>query len=225
MVLLAEDLPTPSLSKDPPLKNSNQPDLTSLTLDADYEQHVALVETVLLELSQLPFLRSLIHKYYKISTSNNVPTPLVLPAVESLFGLVANDWKSVSLRPLAEAVLRSTARPILITESLTSQDFLAMHTGENLRLEYLGIIYSIAGRASEVVLPKQGQGDNRLVHKLFRYSDICQQLAVKIAPAINDAIVWLSLENTISCTVACGDDSQFIHPLIQHDIPLTWFGR
>lgn len=199
----------PSISTDPK-DLSTQHGVTTHSLAAGHERQVALVESVLLELSQLPFLRSLIHQYYAVSKSNNIPAPLVLPAVESLFGLVnkSGEIAKHSLRPLAEAVIRSTARPIVVTEALSAQEFLAMHTGENLRLEYLGIIYSIAGRASEVMLPKQGQADDRLVYKLFRHSDTCLQLASEIAPAITDAIVWLSLENSVLCTVACGDDSE-----------------
>jgi hypothetical protein len=110
------------------------------------------------------------------------------------------------LHDIAEAVLRSTSMPVSIDKSVTPQSFIAMHSGTNLRLEYLGLLYAVAGRAFIYEC-----GESRLQHpfvrSMFRCCGLCLDLSRELSP-INDVRVWLATERLLFITFVYGDTSE-----------------
>lgn len=106
---------------------------------------------------------------------------------------------------LADNILRSTSTNIEITSELDVAGFLAMHTGQHLRLEMLGLIYALAGRACILGLARDFEKRDDFVQAMLHSSTACLQLARDIAPDVNDVMVWLAYEHLRLTTNIQGD--------------------
>lgn len=83
-----------------------------------------------------------------------------------------------------------------------------MYNGESLRLETVGLIYSIAARSCTLGLGRDDEKREDFVQAMFRCSTTCLRLVRDIAPQINDATVWLAYENLLLTMSIHGDASK-----------------
>lgn len=184
------------------------------TLETSHEERVVLVAEVLSQLRHQPLLSKLLSEYFPASQAIFLPGPLALPAVSSFETTIASyqlfdgtEGEQTRLIRLAEKVLRSTEIVPEITESMTPEEFVAMHIGENLRLEYIGLVYSIAARACLLGMTRDDQQHDKTVKDLFRSSTVCLRLARELTP-VNDAMTWLAQDNVTLTTSLQGDSSE-----------------
>lgn len=172
---------------------------------AIHDEHLASVLQLLAPLRHLKLIHKCMTEYYAIGqTAAIVPGPFILPVVSALqksFSTSSShasdvlcDNGSIMFR-LADSTLRSTKTKMDVTSSLGPSDFCARYTGENLRLESLGLVYSIAGRSCLHGTSRDEARHDDFVQEMFRCSSTCLQLARELAPQVNDATLWLGYEN------------------------------
>lgn len=196
---------------------------TSTTgLDATPEQF-AIVADLLAQVVQLDLISRLVHEYYACSQATVVPGPLLLPILSTLRDCLPDSQALPSqgggdsagvLSHLAERVVRSTSANIDISSSLSVSGFLAAYTGENLRLEAIGLIFAISARSCLLGLARDDVKHDEFVQTMFRSSTYCLHLARDFAPRMNDAIAWLSCEHLLLSMSIQGNASKIKDKLV-----------
>lgn len=179
-------------------------------------EHVASIAKVLSHLRHFEFIHNLLITYYSASRASVIPGSLILCALPSLLDSITpfelfkdaadND---LQLLRFSETVLCSTSARINITTSLSPSDFMSLYTRENLRLEYLGITFSVAARSCLIGLAKDGEHQhNDFIRDMYHCSTTCLQLARDLTP-INDMLVWFSQDHLMLTACIEGDSSKF----------------
>jgi hypothetical protein len=170
-------------------------------INAVHDERIISIAEALGHLRDFEFIRNLLTTYYSVSQASVIPSPMVLDALPSLFDCIAsfNLFNSTAddrdqLSRLAENVLNSTSARINIKDSLSPSDFMGLYTGKNLRLEYIGIVLSVAARSCLIGLAKDGEQRDPLIRDIYRCSTTCLHLARELTP-MNDILVWFSQDH------------------------------
>lgn len=166
---------------------------------------------VLEPLVSLEEIQSLIDHYSLNAAVALVPAPVMRYATHTLTETAheVSSRKSAydveALRGRATTILRRTSSSLQLSAAMEYQTFVDMFTGDNLRLEMLGLIYTVAARARIYQLSHNGPTDDHTMTLLFRAGQACLNLARELAPTVNDVMIWLSFEMTRLYTNAQGD--------------------
>ncbi|KAJ5198565.1 uncharacterized protein N7498_007682 [Penicillium cinerascens] len=207
--------PWPSIATDAHHPGFRLPVLDA-SLGAIHAEHVAVVVEMLIRLKHLDMIERLLNEFYNHSPAALVPGPLLLPAFSALRthvidissrsapGRVGSDDTTLQI---AESVVQSTSTNIDIELTSTPSRLCASYTGQNLRLEVVGLIFALAGRSC-LLGPSRDDRRDEFVHTMFRCSTCCMQIAREIAQQINDLMVWLSYENLLLTMSIQGDASE-----------------
>ncbi|KAK4565902.1 hypothetical protein LTR86_003751 [Recurvomyces mirabilis] len=182
-------------------------------VEVDEERHcLSQIVEILQGLRHFNTIRNMLHRYCLESKASCVPAALIVNGVETLSSLTG-DWRPGSGQrsqeetlQFARCVMESTKRPLRITSATTPEGYLRMNTGANLRLEYLGTLYAIGGRAYIYEESSDGVRPD-FVQAMYRYSAACRALYQKLA-APNDAGCWHALEQALYCSHVKGDKSE-----------------
>ena len=184
-------------------------------------EHIAIVSKVLSQMRHMDEISRLCQSYYASNQACIVPSCLILPALAPISALVEQHglFRSSSDEPAlsrwAEAVVRSTSTAVSITATLTPAEFVRMHTGANLRLEYLGIILCLAARSTIFELAQENDSYDAFIRDLYWCSTACLRLARELTP-LNDAMTWLSVNDFTLTTSIEGDSSKWHPPNLEH---------
>ncbi|KAJ6138291.1 hypothetical protein N7471_004777 [Penicillium samsonianum] len=126
-----------------------------------HDEHLTTIEDIVSQLKLLPVIK-------KESTIALVPKPLVLQLITSIrIGLADSGYimeetpHQISVNhgsQLADDILRSSSSEVVTTPDLDLGAFCALFTGANLRIETLGLLYTMAARSS---LYTEGHGHDR----------------------------------------------------------------
>ena len=179
----------------------------------DTRDHVVIVAKVLSHMRHMGEISRLCHSYYASNQACIVPSGLILPALAPIsaiienYGVFRNSSDESALSKWAEAVLESTSTAVSTTATLTPAEFINMHTGEHLRLEYLGIILCLAARSAIFELTQENGSHDNFIRDLYWSSTACLRLAREFTP-LNDAMTWLSLNDFTLTTCTEGDSSK-----------------
>lgn len=166
---------------------------------------------VLEPLRDLEEIQRLIIHYTSTAQVGLVPSPIMLYATSLLFESSHElsrrqaSGDAGAVREFATAILRNTSFPVSVHSDLEYKPFVEMFTGSNLRLEMLGIVYTVAARARVATMRRKGDNITQLLYQLFKAGQACLNLAREIAPTVNDVMIWLSFEITRLYTNAQGD--------------------
>lgn len=82
-----------------------------------------------------------------------------------------------------------------VTPTISLKQFRSCYTGANLRVETIGLIFTLAARAARVYHFHTDMDVHDFVQDMFPGSARCVHLARELATDMNDVIVWLSYEN------------------------------
>lgn len=173
-------------------------------------------------------IENLVRQHYKASQVLTVAAPLVLGSLPHIKAMV--DQKDADIEVIARTVNENTLRPFVIDASITATNFYDLFTGQNLRWEYIGFLFTCAGRWAMT-----GQADSpkftnaygviidrkTFVHEMMMASRTCVALCRQNGAVVNDVLVWLLYENLIFSSMYYGDSSAFIipyHPATAFDV-------
>ncbi|RAH75450.1 uncharacterized protein BO66DRAFT_433523 [Aspergillus aculeatinus CBS 121060] len=184
-----------------------------------HDEHLAAIQRIVAQLKLLPVIEKQLHEYYSFSLVALVPRPLLLQLIASIrAGLAALGYNQDSLdaeldvhcaSKLAEDILRASSLEVVINRDLDLPAFCALFCGPNLRIETLGLLYTMAARATMFAV---GDGhdedrDNAFVRDMGWYGNLSLRLARELAPQTTDLITWLAHENLQLTTIFEGDAS------------------
>ncbi|KAL4805915.1 hypothetical protein BDV18DRAFT_165666 [Aspergillus unguis] len=154
-----------------------------------YEAHLATVKEI----------------YYSAKHNSLVLKPVVLHLLRALctdlvlsgyiLGEMGDRVELGNISRLLESALLSSSTEVIITASLDLYGFLALFCGPNLQVETLGLLYTMAARASALFIDRDEDKDAAFVPDMVWYSTVTLQLTQDLAPQSNDVIIWLANEN------------------------------
>lgn len=175
---------------------------------------VKRVAEALRSLGSFYAIRHLIQEYYKVTQTAVIASPLVLNALteieitfrERLSETATNE----QLTALSTSIIQNTGKTFNISPNVTGAMFHKGFTGPSLRLEIIGIICALAGRASYFGLSgsraSNVESQTQFSRKMLAACDvtlhICKNLTV-----LNDLILWLVHENLLLSSLVLGDSS------------------
>lgn len=123
---------------------------------------------------------------------------------------------SRALLHASEMLFTNGAKPLRMGSHMTYQQYHTLFTGENIRWETLGMLFTAVGLSCSVMLaadttvafPRTGTVDKRaLAHRMLEASDasiaFCEQ-----AGHLNDPGMWLIYENFLLMSLVIGDSSK-----------------
>lgn len=180
------------------------------------------MQNIIGHLRYYPLIEKVVKEYCSHGQAHLIPSPLILPILASLSplpsscGLVDDSNRNeAEIVSLAACILRSTSAAIDITSSLSVPDFCSAFIGQNLRLEMIGVIYSIAARACSAGLSRDDDSHDNFIQTMFKASLDCRRIAKDIAP-LNDALLWLTYETVILSSCVLGHSSKWDHHFCSH---------
>jgi hypothetical protein len=183
------------------------------------QQRLERVKRILYQLRHFELIERLILDYYAATQCPVVPKVVMIPVIDALRTSTAlRPFRSVTpvtlddLASVARAILASTAQAIPITSSTTSTEFSCYLSGAQLRLETLGIIYSVAARSCRFAEIKEGKDYEDFIQLMYENGLECRRIARRTAP-MNDALLFLTYELVCLTTYIHGDNSMSLRPL------------
>jgi hypothetical protein len=171
------------------------------TLDED----LVSITYILEQLHHCGTIRKLLVEFYRMGQIAAVAEHLVLPVISDLEQIhedmlhqrattdIADSRVAVSA--IAHRILRATISRTTITPTTSLPEFLSFFSGVNLRVETIGLIFSLAARASRLGLVPESETSHDFLQTMFQCSARCLRLARELAVEMSDVIVWLSYEN------------------------------
>ncbi|PLB40808.1 uncharacterized protein BDW47DRAFT_134602 [Aspergillus candidus] len=189
-----------------------------------YEAHLATMKEILSQLRYLPVIEKRLHQYYSSKHNALVPKPVVLHLLETLRAdlvssshILGEEGERVELgnvSEISETVLLASSTEVVITPSLDLHGFVALFCGPNLRVETIGLLYTMAARASACFVDRDEDKDDAFFQDMVWYSTLTLRLARDLAPQSTDVIVWLANENAHLRSFLEGDASLGVWRLV-----------
>ncbi|CAG8907301.1 unnamed protein product [Penicillium egyptiacum] len=159
-------------------------------------------------------IKNLVQKYYSVSQTAVIPSSLILNALDelqvtvnaSLFGSASDD----QLVTFSTFVIRNTSKALKIPRNSDGTVFHKSFTGPFLRLEIIGVVCALAGRASYFGLADSmvcnTESRTQFSHKMLVACDLTIQICKSIT-GLNDLSLWLVHEDLLLLKLLRGDSS------------------
>ncbi|KAJ5345364.1 hypothetical protein N7452_003368 [Penicillium brevicompactum] len=170
-------------------------------------------------LENLPLIERLLNRYFASIHNPLLAKPVALQTVASLreflaaSGYIQEETEQQivirDIQQLAAHVFHTSLSEIRLAPSMSLRDFCAEFSGENLRVETLGFLYTVAARASIYDTQAMPESKN-FMQEMSWYSNASLHLAREIAPQTSDMIIWLALDNLQLITMLEGDASMSV---------------
>ncbi|KAJ5887785.1 hypothetical protein N7495_007826 [Penicillium taxi] len=175
---------------------------------------VQKISEILLTLGDFAIIESLIRDYYVLNQSAVIPAPFVLNSLDPLRTMCKQCISIKSLDDLTASItvpiIQNTAEIFSVPPSTAGKDFHTLFTGSSIRLEIIGVICSLAGRAGYHGLSRSQLDDptvrSQFAQKMLAASDAALYIC-KILTPLNDLTIWLVYENLLLSDIVNGDSS------------------
>jgi hypothetical protein len=160
-------------------------------------------------------IKNLVQKYYSVSQTAVIPSSLILDALDELevtvnailFGPASDE----QMLTFSTFVMHNTSKTLKIPQNSDGTVFHKCFTGPSLRLEIIGVICALAGRASYFGLADSAVRDTesrtRFSHEMLVACDLTIQIC-KSLTGLNDLSLWLVHEDLLLSKLLRGDSSQ-----------------
>ncbi|KAJ5933483.1 hypothetical protein N7454_005812 [Penicillium verhagenii] len=161
-----------------------------------------------------PF-QTLLETYWKICEPSVIPAPLIMNALPSVRATLENHINGRS-HLLVKLLAENTSLPFRVPTSITASNFHTLYTGDNIRWEFLGTIFAMAGLTAQLtssqqpsILPNDPSTENsNLIAYALEASNSCISICQNYNSA-NDLMLWLlSMNLFLLCN--CRGDSGII---------------
>jgi hypothetical protein len=207
------------LTEDVDLRSDGQ----GVTLNVESSQRVLppywvhKISEVLLTLGDFTSVEALIREYYALSQSAVIAAPFVLNSLGPMQVMCKESISKQNLDDLASSlivrIIQNTSEIFDIPASTRGRDFHTLFTGHSIRLEIVGVICALAGRARYLGLAsdKFTEGPtlrSQYARKMLAASDVALYIC-KILTPLNDLTIWLVHENLLLTDLVNGDSSTF----------------
>lgn len=177
---------------------------------------VQKISDVLLALANFSPIEAVIRDYCKVSQASVIPGPFILNSLAAVGSMTKDLLPTHNTRDLrgllTRKLIQNTAKTFEIPSSATGADFHLLYTGQAIRLEIIGVICALAGRAAYLGLAGD-EFDNEkqrlyFSRKMLIASDATLHIC-KTLTSVNDLTIWLVHENFLFSDIANGNSSGF----------------
>ncbi|KAJ5624460.1 hypothetical protein N7510_000769 [Penicillium lagena] len=165
---------------------------------------VQKISEVLLALGDFSTIEQLIREYYERSQSAVIASPFIFNSLASVKAIckeriASRDFDDFT-SSLTVRIIQNTAEILDIPLTTRGADFHTLFTGPRIRLEIIGVICAIAGRACYFWLAQEKfdsqTSRSQFTRKMLAASDAALQTC-KILTPLNDLTIWLVHENLL----------------------------
>ncbi|PLB51347.1 hypothetical protein P170DRAFT_356191 [Aspergillus steynii IBT 23096] len=147
-----------------------------------------------------------------------IPEPLVLRPLRLLRAQVEDRRWFDDEEALASMITRNTAeKSIDITPNMTADEFYATFTGDNLRWEFVGLIFTLAGLAATTAWNQhqtflEDRDRDAFAEEMAAASNACIEICNQY-DNVNDLVVWLYYTHFSLAADAMEDLSHYVYRL------------
>ena len=108
------------------------------------------------------------------------------------------DQKDINIEVIVRTINENTRRPFVIDASITATNIHTLFTGQNLRWEYIGFLFTCAGRSALTGQASSPHFTNeygaiidhkKFVHEMMMASRTCVALCRQNGTVVNDILV------------------------------------
>ncbi|KAL4876270.1 hypothetical protein BJY04DRAFT_200180 [Aspergillus karnatakaensis] len=176
---------------------------------------VSETSKVLALLTEYTTIEQLVLSFYEVTQAANVPTFFINKFVAGMQGIIEQGETTDSLHQKTTEILKKTAPRFQVPSDIKAKDFHKLVTRSELRLEIIGIVLSIAARASffgfaSDRFPGSAKASSAaridFARVMLAASETVIQVCKMLTP-VNDLMVWLLYENWIVACMVDGDSS------------------
>ncbi|KAL4996596.1 hypothetical protein BDV10DRAFT_195781 [Aspergillus recurvatus] len=180
-------------------------------------------------LTEGPTIERLVSDFYGATQSAILPTAFVLSLMAEVRGYIKQSETPQTLHEKTAQILKSTAQRPRITSNIMGKVFHKLFSGKHMRLEIIGIVYAIAGRASFFGFAQDkfpafagnAFADRfKFSRKMLTASETAVQLCRMLTP-VNDLTAWMLYENWLLSCMFHGDSSSTADAVYYKGSP-TW---
>ncbi|KAF7713758.1 Fungal Zn(2)-Cys(6) binuclear cluster domain-containing protein [Penicillium ucsense] len=162
------------------------------------------VTEIVSSLGDFSLIGSLLHEYFDLCQSASLPAPLILNTIGPLTALCTErahlEASENGASSLTARIIQNTIQPFKVPPETVAKTFHHLFTGPAIRLEIIGVICSVAGRASKMGLAsdksKSRSSTVSLARTFIAASDTALQICKMLTP-LNDLSIWLAHENLL----------------------------
>ncbi|KAJ5493344.1 hypothetical protein N7539_002090 [Penicillium diatomitis] len=162
------------------------------------------VTEIVSSLGDFSLIGSLLHEYFDLCQSASLPAPLILNTIGPLTALCTErahlEASENGAFSLTARIIQNTVQPFTVPPETVAGTFHRLFTGPAIRLEIIGVICSVAGRASKMGLAsdksKSRSSTVDLARRFIAASDAALQICKMLTP-LNDLSIWLAHENLL----------------------------
>ncbi|KAF3387488.1 hypothetical protein F1880_001189 [Penicillium rolfsii] len=175
---------------------------------------VQKISEILLTLGDFSAIEALLREYYDLSQSAAIPSPFILNSIGPFKAMCEECIRVKNIEDLTASItvsiIQNTAEEFEVPPTMAGKDFHQLFTGPAIRLEMIGVICSLAGRARYLGLARDkfdGQlSPIQFARKMLAASDAAIYIC-KILTPLNDLTIWLVHENLLLSDLINGDSS------------------
>jgi hypothetical protein len=178
---------------------------------------VQKISEILLILNDFATVEALIRDYYALSQSAVIPAPFVLNSLGPIKSMCEESISDRNLAGFASSmtvsIIQNTSEIFEVPSATHGRDFHKLFTGPAIRLEIIGLLCALAGRARYLGLASDRFDNDRTArsqyaHTMLKASDAALHVS-KILTPLNDLTIWLVHENLLLSDIVHGDSSLF----------------
>jgi hypothetical protein len=175
------------------------------------------ISEVLLTLSDFATVETLIREFYALSQSAIIAAPFVLNSLGPVKSMCKDSISDHNFddftSSLTVRIIQNTSEIFEVPSTTKGRDFHTLFTGPAIRLEIIGLLCALAGRARYLGLAGDRSDDGQTTRsqysrKMLAASDAALHIC-KILTPLNDLTIWLVHENLLLSDLVNGDSSQF----------------
>ncbi|EER23198.1 hypothetical protein D8B26_001281 [Coccidioides posadasii str. Silveira] len=186
-------------------------------------RHLSLQSQLFRLLSAFDLYDRLIENYYDWGLFTIIPAPLILNSLRFTRRYMENEETSnPKQRNLYRRISQNTAKPLQLSTETTAEEFCHSFTGENLRWEFIGVIFAMAGLGA--ISGLTSPATNLAIrfddgNELSRSSFAAQMVAasndaIEISrqhEKLNDVMIWLEYTHCVLISMVLDERSHIVY--------------
>lgn len=170
------------------------------------DRHVPTVQAILHRLKHLDEIHDVLSKYFTPDRLAHVPKAFLFALLDSLrYGADARRYED---EDYARQVLEASASLINIKPDLDMEQFCALVTGTNLRIEVVGYVFSNTATAILYGSRRDELENSEILKDMIIYSKMSLQLARTLSKETTDTMLWLAYMNWQLMSLVEGEESR-----------------
>ncbi|RDW89942.1 transcription factor domain-containing protein [Aspergillus mulundensis] len=176
---------------------------------------VSEITKMLRILTEGPIIEQLVYAFYGVTQSAVLPTAIAFSFMTEIRGYIKENETPQTLHEKTTQILESTAQRLQVPSDVKGNNFHKLFSGNQMRLEIIGIIYAIAGRASffGFLLDKFPVSTGTAYTDRIKFSRMmltASETAVQVCrmlTPVSDLTTWMLYENWLLSCMFHGDSS------------------